>query len=271
MEVPFDLAGLLRGPSRDGPFVALIDERTLRADVKGCLKALLEEMGKRSAVAQGLRKPVTFGSASLLGSQRIYMLVDGNFALGFLKVGTKKLFVQPPSRHMPAYADVQGAFKEIEPLCALDFYVHESCQRMGCGLTIFEGMLSQEGVHPARLGYDRPSPKLLAFLEKHFALKKFQPQNNNFVVFDSYFEQPDQEPRRSSGAAERSPQSRRTAQSPGDRGSPMAITSCSLSSGQSPSGLGKQKAAAGSAGRGPLRDLFNGAPDYRHAQSATIF
>lgn len=265
MEASFDLAALLGGAGREGPFVALVDERVLRSDVKGQLCALLEEMGKKSAVAQGLRKPVTFGSAAMLGNQRIYILVDGNFALGFLKVGTKKLFVAPSARCMPVYADVQGAFREIEPLCALDFYVHERCQRMGCGLTIFEGMLSREGAHPARLGYDRPSPKLLAFLAKHHGLVKFQPQNNNFVVFDDYWnanlERPEREPRRPPGA-----------QSPiKDRGSPVALKSCSLASSQTASGaVNQSRAAPGSTGRGP-RDFFNGVSDYRHAQAATIF
>ena len=30
---------------------------------------------------------------------------------------------------------------EVEPLCVLDFYVHESRQRTGCGKKLFEAML----------------------------------------------------------------------------------------------------------------------------------
>ena len=37
------------------------------------------------------------------------------------------------------------------------------------------------------MAYDRPSPKLIAFLKKHYGLSKFIAQNNNFVVFDQYF------------------------------------------------------------------------------------
>ncbi len=48
-------------------------------------------------------------------------------------------------------------------------------------------MLEREKVHPARLGYDRPSPKLLAFLKKHFGLVSYIPQSNNFVVYNEYF------------------------------------------------------------------------------------
>lgn len=51
--------------------------------------------------------------------------------VGFLKVGRKKLFVY----------DAAGAHHELQPLCVLDFYVHESKQRMGCGRTLYEHML----------------------------------------------------------------------------------------------------------------------------------
>ena len=80
-----------------------------------------------------------------------------------------------------------GAYQEIKPLCVLDFYVHESCQRSGLGRLLFDTMLSQEFKAPSTLGYDRPSPKLLSFLSKHFNLKSYSPQSNNFVVFDEYF------------------------------------------------------------------------------------
>jgi len=34
-----------------------------------------------------------------------------------------------------------GVVREVEPLCILDFYVHESRQRSGCGKKLFEEML----------------------------------------------------------------------------------------------------------------------------------
>lgn len=49
-------------------------------------------------------------------------------------------------------------------------------------------MLEKEGVRPEKLGYDRPSEKLLGFLAKHYGLKRYVPQNNNYVVYNSYFE-----------------------------------------------------------------------------------
>lgn len=49
-------------------------------------------------------------------------------------------------------------------------------------------MLDCEKVRPERLGYDRPSEKLLGFLAKHYSLKRYMPQNNNYVVYNAYFE-----------------------------------------------------------------------------------
>jgi alpha-tubulin N-acetyltransferase 1 len=40
---------------------------------------------------------------------------------------------------------------------------------------------------PEKLAYDRPSEKLTGFLKKHYGLAKFIPQNNNYVIFDKYF------------------------------------------------------------------------------------
>ena len=56
----------------------------------------------------------------------------GNGAVvGILKIGNKRLFVY----------NHQGTVQELEPICVLDFYVHESRQRMGCGRRLFDYML----------------------------------------------------------------------------------------------------------------------------------
>lgn len=49
-------------------------------------------------------------------------------------------------------------------MCVLDFYVVEGHQRGGLGLGLFGAMLRCEAALPNRLGYDRPSPKLIGFL-----------------------------------------------------------------------------------------------------------
>jgi alpha-tubulin N-acetyltransferase 1 len=49
-------------------------------------------------------------------------------------------------------------------------------------------MLACEGVRPEKLGYDKPSEKFISFLAKHYSLKRYVPQNNNYVVFSAYFD-----------------------------------------------------------------------------------
>ncbi len=51
------------------------------------------------------------------------MKIEDNKVMGFLKTGKKNLF----------FRDYVGTVKQINPLCVLDFYVHESVQRNGFG------------------------------------------------------------------------------------------------------------------------------------------
>jgi len=198
MEFPFRLPSSIGAPSgHTGPYIGCLNDQCFRGAAGSNLMTVLDALGKNSAIAQGLKKPITYGSTASLLGQRIYLCVDDKRALGFLKVGSKRLFVAAPPL-VAARSNstcVQDAFKEVNPLCVLDFYVHESCQRGGIGKRLFDTMLEQEGASPAQLAYDRPSPKLLAFLRKHCGLSRFQPQNNNFVIFDEYFS-------RGSGSAE---------------------------------------------------------------------
>lgn len=191
MEFAFRLPSSIGAPpGHPSPYIGCLDDGFFRG-MSSNLVTVLDTVGKKSAVAQGLKKPVTYGSASSLIGQRIYLMVDDRRALGFIKVGTKRLFVAPPAVHASRsnHACVQDALKEISPLCVLDFYVHESCQRTGLGRHLFDTMLAGEGTSAVQLAYDRPSPKLLPFLRKHFGLSRYQPQNNNFVIFDEFYSQ----------------------------------------------------------------------------------
>lgn len=109
--------------------------------------------------------------------QRLYLKVRANMVEGMIKVGPRELF----------YRDRAGRCKEIAPLCVLDFFVHEKLQRQGLGKSLFCKMLIAEKTYPNKLAFDKPSPKLLKFLHKHFELSSYIPQNNNFVVFDEFF------------------------------------------------------------------------------------
>ncbi|XP_072406255.1 alpha-tubulin N-acetyltransferase 1 isoform X3 [Chiloscyllium punctatum] len=140
-------------------------------------------MGEASAKAQQLSAPITSASRMQSNRHRLYLLKDGlanhgkGAAIGFLKVGHKKLFV----------LDGRGAHNEMEPLCVLDFYVHVSLQRHGYGKELFDYMIQYEGTKPHHLAIDRPSSKFLSFLKKHYGLAATIPQVNNFVVFESFF------------------------------------------------------------------------------------
>ncbi|NWS64940.1 ATAT acetyltransferase, partial [Chunga burmeisteri] len=92
--------------------------------------------------------------------------------------------------------DRNGAHNEAEPLCVLDFYIHESLQRHGYGRELFQHMLQSERVDPWRLAVDRPSEKLLAFLRRHYGLTDAIPQVNNFVIFEGFFSNRPAPPRR---------------------------------------------------------------------------
>ncbi|XP_040399062.1 alpha-tubulin N-acetyltransferase 1 isoform X4 [Cygnus olor] len=141
MEFPFDVAAVL------GERVSVVDQHLRpagrrgpahRGDLEQQLRTVIDELGKASAKAQGLPAPVT--SAARMESNRhvLYILRDADgrgttkaAVIGFLKVGYKKLFL----------LDHSGAHNEAEPLCVLDFYVHESLQRHGYGRELFQHML----------------------------------------------------------------------------------------------------------------------------------
>uniref|UniRef100_H2ZDE8 Alpha-tubulin N-acetyltransferase n=1 Tax=Ciona savignyi TaxID=51511 RepID=H2ZDE8_CIOSA len=147
------------------------------------LQIVIDTLGKRSAKAQQLTGSITTFLKSQLNNHRLFILKDDcannglGCVIGFLKVGKKRLFV----------LDRDGNHNEMNPLCVLDFYVHESQQRKGCGLCLFKHMLSMEATKASHLAIDRPSHKFISFLKKHFNLWATIPQVNNFVIFDGFF------------------------------------------------------------------------------------
>lgn len=57
--------------------------------------------------------------------------------IGLLKTGSKNLFL----------FDEMGEHYQLQARCILDFYVHESRQRMGLGNTLYQYMLSVSTTH----------------------------------------------------------------------------------------------------------------------------
>ena len=67
----------------------------------------------------------------------------------------------PLSPPAPPRRQASGALVEMEPLCVLDFYVYERCQRMGIGLQLMEVCVGGWGVGGGQLlccGAPAPSP-----------------------------------------------------------------------------------------------------------------
>ncbi|CAH1185489.1 unnamed protein product [Phyllotreta striolata] len=144
---------------------------------------IVNQMGAASAAAQGLNKAITTADRIRNSEHKLYFLIDqkansGKGAVtGMLKTGNKSLYV----------FDRDGNHYQVQPPCLLDFYVHESKQRNGLGKVLFEHMLQKEGIAPVQMAIDRPSDKLLGFLNKHYSLRDPVKQMNNYVVFDDFF------------------------------------------------------------------------------------
>ena len=146
------------------------------------LSAVVDFIGAASSKAQGLSSVITSFSRMYSSDNRLYMRVERDTVLGFIKVGEKNLF----------HREYSGKTRELKLLCVLDFFVHESVQRGGVGKSLFEEMTRRENVRPEKLAIDRPSHKFLSFLKKHYGLSQFVPQVNNFVIFDKCFQTPEE-------------------------------------------------------------------------------
>ena len=159
MELPDALAVLFRQP------IIVLDGKALSRspwrEVAVPTATMINEMGVRSAIAQGLRgasggpAPVTSVSHLTGSSHRLFLLSqEGDqgkpVLVGLLKVGPKDLF------HYTA----KGEMRELRAqFCVLDFYVHEDWQRRGAGLMLFASVLQTEGKVAHEVAYDvRASP-----------------------------------------------------------------------------------------------------------------
>lgn len=188
MEFPFDVSHLASSPPALAPFpsVLLITSRHVELGsprIKAAVGVLLDTVGRASATAQSLPTPITSASKLLANpDHHVYVCVDGKAALGFVKVGFKTLYVAGPA------TTSTSPLSEIRPLCVLDFFVAPAFRRQGIGRLLIDAMMANEGVSDAsKLAFDRPSPMFLSFLDKHFGLRDYTPQSNNYVVFRNYW------------------------------------------------------------------------------------
>ncbi|KAL8618413.1 hypothetical protein ACOMHN_050181 [Nucella lapillus] len=185
MEFDFDINSLLRDviTTVDSRLQVCRNAAGSYPDARLRLFDIVNKMGEASAKAQGLAGAITTGRRLETSDHHLYVIKDPKGSrskgavVGVLKMGRKRLFVY----------DRHGQQWEMNPLCVLDFYVHESRQRMGCGRRLFDFMLKMECLCPQHLAVDRPSHKFSSFLAKHYGLKTEIPQVNNFVIFEGFF------------------------------------------------------------------------------------
>mmetsp|Transcript_16538 Transcript_16538/g.45692 ORF Transcript_16538/g.45692 Transcript_16538/m.45692 type:complete len:229 (+) Transcript_16538:139-825(+) len=193
-----ELLPFLRGSAdeRDGLMCVRIESGRRHP----ALDVLIDALGAASARAQGLANPVTSANKFRLSDDRLYLAlhdprrqasspVDDGFhetegstqeIVGLLKVGEKDLF----------HWTRDGMILELRrQRCVLDFYISECFQRQGLGRKLFEVMMAHEACSASHMAYDRPSPKLLGFLRRHYSLTQYVPQQNQFVVFDDLIAQ----------------------------------------------------------------------------------
>jgi alpha-tubulin N-acetyltransferase 1 len=127
--------------------------------------------------AQNLNVPITSWEKFCGSNHQLVLCTSGaNGIVGYVKFGQKDLY----------FYDKKGKVHSKTCDCVLDFYVEDSCQRQGIGIKLFRRMLAVLDVDPCVLAYDRPSPKLIAFMSKYFGLCKPDLQPNRFAIFEGF-------------------------------------------------------------------------------------
>jgi alpha-tubulin N-acetyltransferase 1 len=130
MDFGFDVSYLFQC---DKEGIAIVDGNQFKNMNKKILysfNTVLDSIGEASAKvrvyfkkAQSLKAVITNGIRFIGSDHIIYIKCEESAVIGFLKVGKKKLFI----------VDEIAKIREINPMCVLDFYVHESQQRNGYG------------------------------------------------------------------------------------------------------------------------------------------
>uniref|UniRef100_A0A914QEC3 Alpha-tubulin N-acetyltransferase n=1 Tax=Panagrolaimus davidi TaxID=227884 RepID=A0A914QEC3_9BILA len=186
MEVPFDLSTIFNKDSS----IERIDQSRLARFTPQRYPALckaIDRIGALSAKAQNLRKPLTTLDRILDSDDGQILYIywkkpeSSPFStfIGFIRIARKKLYLR----------DFDDKQYIAEPICILDFYIHESEQHSEFGHELFEKMLESEGgIDASKIALDKPNETLLNFLKKYYKLENPVWQSTNFVVFPAFFE-----------------------------------------------------------------------------------
>lgn len=134
MNFGYTVNGLVKGRKIT---VTIWDRKTcvrLSADEREKLREIIDTFGWNSAQAQGLSRPVTDYNRLKTSDHRLYLIckphwVRGSRVIGGLKCGKKHLYFR---------RDDSEGYQECEPMCVLDFYIHERYQRKGLGRRLFK-------------------------------------------------------------------------------------------------------------------------------------
>ena len=145
---------------------------------KAYIKEILDKMGELSSKSQNLLVNVTTTNRFFPSDHTLIIKADKNKVLGYIKVGPKRLFLR----------DRICNYHERKTLCVLDFYIYDTEQRKGLGKEIFDFMLNYKKINPGELAYDRPTLRFLAFLKRNYGLENYIQQENNFTIYDEFFE-----------------------------------------------------------------------------------
>lgn len=142
----------------------------------------INRLGVASGIAQALKDAITsvtkFTSSSPSENQMLACSLDthSNRIQGYIKYGIKDLYFYKKT----------GEIVQKRTLCLLDFYIDGSLQRSGIGYALFKYTLNITSTQPDEWAYDRPSPKLLAFLRKHYSMTKYDLQPNRYAIYDGF-------------------------------------------------------------------------------------
>ena len=145
---------------------------------KAYIKEILDKMGELSSKSQNLLVNVTTTNKFFPSDHCLIIKAEKNKVLGYIKVGPKKLFLR----------DRICNYHERKTLCVLDFYIYDTEQRSNLGREIFDFMLNYKNIEPGELAYDRPTLRFLSFLKRNYGLENFITQENNFTIFEEFFE-----------------------------------------------------------------------------------
>ena len=151
----------------------------LSNDMKSKFGFMLDKLGRESAISQQLNDPITSLEKLLspaAASHNLIICRNNDNIIGYLKYGKKDLY----------FYKKDGKVVQSSPICLLDFYVSDIYQRQGIGLLLFKNMLEVLSINPCVFAYDRPSPKLISFLAKHYDMKNGDLQPNRFMIFDGF-------------------------------------------------------------------------------------